>query len=366
RVILGLAAILASIVFTWLITFSFTKGINATVKASRQIANGNLEIKIDSYWLDRKDEIGDLLRSFRTMADKLKTVVVSIINSSEIIATAGQQVSSATQQLSQGANEQASAVEEISSSVEQMTSNTHQNAENAHHAEKVASLASTNIQQSNIAIKGSTNSMKAVASKISIIGDIAFQTNLLALNAAVEAARAGEHGRGFAVVAAEVRKLAERSRTATDEINILSKTGVETAENAARQFEEVVPEIDRTTKLVQEISAASGEQSSGINQISTSIQTLNHVTQQNAAASEEMSTSAEELANQAEELKELISYFKVDTNGKGSTHKTKAYFLHASDIKNDGKVVLPVKSGKDIAIQTNELKEHSDKDYEKF
>jgi methyl-accepting chemotaxis protein len=175
----------------------------------------------------------------------------------------------------------------------------------------IAALASSNIQKSNLAVVNSNQSIKEIADKITIIGDIAFQTNILALNAAVEAARAGEHGRGFAVVASEVRKLAERSRSAAGKIDQLSKNGVEIAETASRQFELVVPEIDHTSKLLQEITAASNEQTTGIEQINSSIQALSHITRQNASASEEMAASAKELANQSEELKEVISYFNV-------------------------------------------------------
>jgi methyl-accepting chemotaxis protein len=163
--------------------------------------------------------------------------------------------------------------------------------------------------------------MKKIAEKVSIIGDIAFQTNILALNAAVEAARAGEHGKGFAVVAAEVRKLAERSHIAAGEINELTKSSVEVADKAGSQLESIVPSIQKTAKLVQEISAASIEQNSGANQINNAINQLNKVTQQNAASAEEMATSSEELSSQADSLKDLISFFKVNNNGI-SKHKT--------------------------------------------
>jgi len=154
-------------------------------------------------------------------------------------------------------------------------------------------------------------SIRNIAEKIAIVNDIAFQTNILALNAAVEAARAGEHGKGFAVVAAEVRKLAERSKIAAGEIEMMSKTSVNATNESAKLINEMLPEIEKTARLVQEITAASMEQNSGADQINNALQQLNQITQQNAAASEEMATGSEELSAQAEQLKETVSFFKT-------------------------------------------------------
>ena len=195
--------------------------------------------------------------------------------------------------------------------MEEMSANIQQNTDNAQETEKISLSATEKVKEGYKSAAISVNAMKEIAEKISIINDIAFQTNILALNAAVEAARAGEHGKGFAVVAAEVRKLAERSKIAADQIDQLSKNGVEISQKAGKQLEEVVPEIEKTAKLVQEITAASFEQNSGSNQINNAIQQLNQITQQNAAASEEMATSSEELAGQAEQLKNIISFFKL-------------------------------------------------------
>jgi len=200
--------------------------------------------------------------------------------------------------------------------MEEMTSNIQQNTDNAQETEKISTKAAESIRSGNEAAQNSVQSMKDIAEKISIINDIAFQTNILALNAAVEAARAGEHGKGFAVVASEVRKLAERSAEAASEIDEKSKSGVQISKQAGEQLQEVVPEIEKTSRLVQEITAASNEMTSGADQVNSAIQQLNQVTQQNAASSEELATSAEELSSQADQLKQVTSFFKLDDQDK--------------------------------------------------
>jgi methyl-accepting chemotaxis protein len=200
--------------------------------------------------------------------------------------------------------------------MEQMAANIQQNTDNAQQTEKIALQASEDIREGNQAVNQTVESMKTIAEKITIIGEIARQTNLLALNAAVEAARAGEHGKGFAVVAAEVRKLAERSQIAANEIDGLSKTSVAIAEKSGKLLEQIVPNIQKTSRLVQEITASSIEQNTGADQVNSAVQQLSQVIQQNAAASEEMASSSEELSSQAEQLQEAISFFKIDSRGQ--------------------------------------------------
>jgi len=295
-----------------LLSFYLVRGINRSLKrantAVKSLADGDLTVKIKQ---QNDDEIGTLVKNIDRMADKLRQIVSSVIQGAENIASASQQLSSTSQQVSQGASEQASSVEEVSSSMEEMASNIQQNTENSQQTEQIALKSAEGIDASNKATGTAVNSMNEIAEKILIINDIAFQTNILALNAAVEAARAGEHGKGFAVVAAEVRKLAERSKVAAEEIDNLSKGGVQDSERAGVMLSELVPEIEKTSRLLQEITAASLEQNSGADQINNAIQQLNNVTQQNAAASEEMATSSEELAGQADQLKEQMLFFKV-------------------------------------------------------
>lgn len=302
-----IAIILAGIV-AYVITQGLLVPIRKGIDFAKKIAQGDLTSSIE---IDQKDEIGQMVTSLKNMADKLTEIVEDIMNGANNIAQASLEMSSASQQMSQGASEQASSIEEVSSSMEEMAANIQQNAENAEKTEKIAITSQSGIVDGYQSSDNSTNSMKKIAEKISIINEIAFQTNILALNAAVEAARAGEYGKGFAVVAAEVRKLAERSKDAAEEIDKVSNEGVEIAEKASRQLSAIVPEIEKTATLIKEIAAASLEQNSGANQINNAIQQLNNVTQQNAAAAEELATNSEELASQASLLKELVSYFKV-------------------------------------------------------
>jgi len=302
-------AIILGIILALVLTKMITTPINKGVRLAKSISQGDLTATIE---IDQKDEIGDLANSLKDMAKRLKEIVGQIIAGSENIAGASQQMSATSQQMSQGATEQASSTEEVSSSMEEMVANIQQNTDNARQTESISTKATDGVREGNDATKVSVEAMRNIADKIKIINDIAFQTNILALNAAVEAARAGEHGKGFAVVASEVRKLAERSKVAADEIDELSKNGVEVSERAGQKLEEIVPEIERTSKLVQEIAAASIEQNSGADQVNNALQQLNQVTQQNAAAAEEMATSSEELSSQAEQMKETIRFFKID------------------------------------------------------
>ncbi|PLX20086.1 MAG: chemotaxis protein [Salinivirgaceae bacterium] len=302
-------AMIIAIALSLIIILSINKSIHYAREKIKAVALGDLTVAIE---VSGKDEISFMMNDFKMMVDKLRSIIQEVIQGANGIATASQQLSSTSQEMSQGSSEQASSAEEVSSSMEQMASNIQQNTDNAQQTEKISIKASGDIGEGKDSVIQTVESMKNIAGKIGIISEIARQTNILALNAAVEAARAGEHGKGFAVVAEEVRKLAARSQEAAKEIDQTSKNSVTIAEKSGKLLEEIVPDIERTAKLVQEIAAASVEQSSGADQVNSAIQQLNQVTQQNAAASEEMATSSEELASQADQLKDAIGYFKTD------------------------------------------------------
>jgi len=341
-IIISIIVAIIAILFAVIISRGLIIPINKGVNFAKMVANGDLTANVDVH---QEDEVGQLSFALRNMVGKLREIVENVSAGADNIAAASQEMSSTSQQLSQGSSEQASSAEEVSSSMEQMAANIQQNADNSQQTEKIAATSAESIKIGHDSSVVAVKSMQDIAEKIQIVNDIAFQTNILALNAAVEAARAGEHGKGFAVVAAEVRKLAERSKIAADEINIVSKSGVEISEEAGKQLEAVVPEMEKTVKLVQEISAASQEQNSGSDQINSAVQQLSQVTQQNAAASEELATSSEELASQASQLKEIISFFKT-----GDDHQK----ISIVDIKKGGNGVPKAQVQKQTVLQVHE------------
>lgn len=261
-----------------------------------------------------------------TIALLLTRSILNVVNSIEVsssnVSAGSEQISSSSEELSQGANEQAASVEEISSAVEEMTATIRQNADNAGQTERIASKSATDARESGEAVRHTVQAMKNIAEKISIIQEIARQTNLLSLNASIEAARAGEHGRGFAVVASEVQKLAERSQVAAAEISELSGSSVSIAEKAGEMLQKLVPDIQKTSELVAEINAASGEQANGAQQINTAIQQLNSVVQQNASSAEELAATAEELSAQTVHMQESINFLKSGLKNIESTATT--------------------------------------------
>ena len=282
---------------------------NLITQSATEISAGNLTVALT----ERSDK-DTLMHSLISMVKQLSTVVDDVKASAANVAIGAQEMNNGSESLSHGASSQAAAAEEASSSVEEMTANIRQNAENAHQTDKIAAKVASDAMMGGEAVAKTVAAMREIAGKITIVEEIARQTNMLALNAAIEAARAGEHGKGFAVVASEVRKLAERSQVAAREISELSFSSVEVAEQAGEMLTKILPDIQRTASLVQEINASSKEQDCGAGQINKAIQQLDQVIQQNAAAAEEIASTAEELSSQAEQLQAAVGFFRTRTD----------------------------------------------------
>lgn len=305
----GVAGVAIALLLGYYLSRIISAPLRKGVEFAQAVASGDLSQKIR---VDSRDELGQLAQALNEMVTKLSEVVAGVREASDHVAAGSQELSLGSGQMSEAASSQAAAAEEVSSSMEQMTANISHNADNATQTEKIAVKSAEDARASGEAVRQTVEAMRDITGKISIISEIARQTNLLALNAAIEAARAGEHGKGFAVVAAEVRKLAERSHAAAVQISELSFSSVEVAERAGQMLTEMVPAIQRTSDLVQEISASCREQGKGTEHINTAVQQLDHIIQHNASASEEIASTAEELSFQADALQRTIAYFRLE------------------------------------------------------
>lgn len=356
-IILIIAAIIAvfiSIYVTRLITVSVKKG----VRFAEKIADGNYNATLD---IDQKDEMGELAaalesmvasfkrgvayaekiakgdlsntetqvnanqnpleKALRLMETRLTEVIANIKTGTESIASGSREISASSSQVASGANEQAASTEEVSASMEEMAANINQSTENARITEKIAAKSAVGIKKGNNSFKITVEAMREIAGKIKMISEIARKTDVLAINAAIEAARAGEHGKGFAVVANEIRKLAENSQEAATVIEDVVGSSVDVAEESDKILSALLPEVERTSALVKEITNAGNEQNSGVNQINNAVQELTKVIQQNTSAADEMASGAKSMAAQARELEKIVAFFKIDELTKNMAEK---------------------------------------------
>jgi methyl-accepting chemotaxis protein len=320
---LGIFAVslLLTIALGWWSGRQFANPLKHLIDITRSLQSGHLDLKTE---IHRSDDLGKLGEQINSVIDKLADVVGQIRVATGSVSTASHQLNASAQGLSQGATEQAGTLQQIASSLQSVDASVARNAQHAKETARTANQASSQAEKGGDAVHETVTAMRQIAQKITIVEDIAYQTNLLALNAAIEAARAGTQGKGFAVVAGEVRKLAERSQSAAQQIGELAKSSVAVAENAGQLLERIVPMIRDTSSLVQEIAAASQEQMAAIREINVGVSQLDEVVQQNAAASHELAATSGDLASQSAMLQELVGFFQVSGHDgmTGSRHHT--------------------------------------------
>jgi methyl-accepting chemotaxis protein len=307
---IGLSIAALAIFLIMAITRSILRPLNTMMRATNDLhrGEGDLTYRLPDFG---NDELGHTANAMNGFIEKIQKVLLEVYRGVENITGASLQVNSTASGLSQSASEQASSIEETSASLEQMSSSITQNAENARKTNDMAKRAAGEAHEGGRSVAATVEAMQGIAEKTNLIEDIAYKTNLLALNAAIEAARAGEHGKGFAVVADEVRKLAERSQSAAQEITEITANSVSIANSAGELLKHIVPSIEKTATLVDEITLASEEQSAGVTQVNTAVGQLDQVAQSNAASSEELSATSDSLNKEAKQLQQTIGFFKL-------------------------------------------------------
>jgi methyl-accepting chemotaxis protein len=344
-------------------------------RLAEEMAAGDLTIAVEE-----RSKQDALMQALNAMSTKLNEVVIQVQSAANNVAVGSQEMRTRSEEMSQGASEQAAAAEEASSSMEEMVANIRQNADNARQTEKIALQSAQYAEESSRVVAETVLAMQQIAKKISIIQEISDQTRMLSLNATIEAARAQEHGKAFSVVASEVRKLSDMTKTAAEEINELASSSVGVAENAGEMLAKLVPNIHKTAELVQEISAASGEQTSGAEQVNKAIQQLDQVTQQNSLLSENLSSASVELAAQAEQLWSIMRFFKIDEMSRKTldegTQATTPVLSQPASVSGTEEKRMPGRTIHDMREEASELvldtemsegdKDDHDADFERY